>query len=67
MQATQNVTADQIGSSLPCGPDLQTHRDAIRAYVDAGFDEVLISQIGPLQEDFFRFATGELLPSLREG
>ena len=67
MQATQNVTADQIGSSLPCGPDLQTHRDAIQAYVDAGFDEVLVSQIGPLQEEFFQFAAQELLPSLREG
>jgi G6PDH family F420-dependent oxidoreductase len=67
MQATQNVTVEQIGSNLPCGPDLQIHHDAIRAYVDARFDEVLISQIGPLQEEFFRFAAQELLPSLRDG
>ncbi|HZY28853.1 MAG TPA: TIGR03557 family F420-dependent LLM class oxidoreductase [Jiangellaceae bacterium] len=67
MQATQNVTVEQIGSNLPCGPDLQVHHDAIQAYVDAGFDEVLISQIGPLQEEFFRFAAQELLPSLRDG
>jgi hypothetical protein len=66
MQASSLVTADQIGSSTPCGPDLNVHLSAIREYVDAGFDEVLIHQIGPLQNEFFRFAADELLPALRE-
>lgn len=66
MQASSLVTAEQIGSSTPCGPDLDVHHRAILEYVDAGFDEVLIHQIGPMQNEFFRFAADELLPALRE-
>ncbi len=36
------------GTTAPCGPDPQTGTcDGIRAYTDAGFDEVYISQVGP--------------------
>ena len=35
------------------------------AFVDAGFDEIYIAQIGPDQEGFFRFYTDEVLPRLR--
>lgn len=65
MQASQLVTPDQIGSAISCGPDLDDHLRAIQPYLDAGYDEVLISQVGPRQEEFFRFAADELLPALR--
>lgn len=67
MQASELVTAEQIGSSMSCGPDLDHHLKALREYVEAGFDEVLIAQVGPLQDEFFRFASEELLPGLRAG
>ena len=37
---------------------------AIQEYVDAGFDEVAITQIGPDQEGFFSFWERELRPRL---
>jgi G6PDH family F420-dependent oxidoreductase len=51
--------------SAPCGPDPDAHIKAIRAYTDAGFDEVYISQIGPEQDGFFEFYQAEVLPRLR--
>jgi hypothetical protein len=38
----------------------------VQEYVDAGLDEILIGQIGPLRKEFFQFAENELLPSLRD-
>lgn len=67
MQAGSLVSPDRIASSISCGPELEHHRTAVRAYADAGYDEVLIAQVGPLQEEFFRFAANELLPALRAG
>lgn len=66
MQASSLVSREQIASKIPCGPDPVEHVEAVQEYVRAGFDEVLIAQVGPLQEDFFRFAAAELLPALRE-
>jgi G6PDH family F420-dependent oxidoreductase len=62
--ASKNVTEDMIAESVPCGPDPERHLAAIRKYLDAGFDEVYINQIGPDQEEFFQFYTKELAPKL---
>ena len=37
----------------------------MQAYVDAGFDEVCVNQIGPDQKGFFEFYRAEVLPRLR--
>jgi G6PDH family F420-dependent oxidoreductase len=63
-QASENVTEDQVAESTPCGPDLAAHVEAIKAYVDAGYDEIYVAQIGPDQEGFFRFWEAELGPEL---
>jgi G6PDH family F420-dependent oxidoreductase len=47
------ITEDAI--SAPCGPDPDQHLAGIRAYLDAGFDEVYIGQVGPDAEGFFEF------------
>ena len=47
------------------GPDPQAHIRAIRAYTDAGFDEVYVNQIGQEQEGFFEFYAEQVLPRLR--
>ncbi|MEU6985659.1 TIGR03557 family F420-dependent LLM class oxidoreductase [Streptomyces sp. NPDC046324] len=52
-QAGELVTRDQVSESVPCGNDADEHIAAIRAYVDAGFDEVYVGQIGPDQQSFF--------------
>jgi hypothetical protein len=54
-----------VGEAIPCGPDPEKHLQSIRQYIDAGFDEVYVQQIGSEQEGFFRFYESEVLPRLR--
>jgi G6PDH family F420-dependent oxidoreductase len=64
--ATQFVRPDDIASSISCGPDVATHVEAVKAFVDAGFTHVALVQIGgDAQEEFIRWSEGELLPALR--
>ena len=49
---------------IACGPDPERHLESIRQYVDAGFDEVYVSQIGNDQAGFFEFYRRELAPRL---
>lgn len=65
--ATRYVTPEQVGEALACGPDVQAHVDAVKPYLEAGFDEVALVQIGAeTQADFCAWAERELLPALRE-
>ena len=61
-QATQLVTEEQISEAVACGPDPEEHIAAIQAYVDAGFDEVHVGQIGPDHDGFVDFYAREILP-----
>lgn len=64
--AAQFVTRDQVADAIACGDDLEEHVEKIRAYVDAGFTEVALVQIGEShQHDFIAWAERELLPALR--
>ncbi|MEV5712094.1 LLM class F420-dependent oxidoreductase [Actinoallomurus sp. NPDC052274] len=63
-QLSQLVTEEMIEQNLPCGPDAGRHIQAIREYVDAGYDEVYINQIGPDQDEFFSFYAEQVLPEL---
>jgi len=65
MQASSIVTEAQATEGTPCGNDVDEHVSAVQAYVDAGFDEVYINQIGPDQKGFFDFYRDEVLPRLR--
>jgi G6PDH family F420-dependent oxidoreductase len=64
--ATQLVTPEQVAEQLPCGPDVDEHVAKIKPYLDAGFTEVALLQIGAdNQEPFIRWAEESLLPTLR--
>ena len=64
--ATQFVSPEQVAEALSCGPDVDEHVEAIKAFIDAGFDEVAVVQIGgDQQESFATWAEQELLPALR--
>jgi len=64
--ATELVTPEQVAEQLPCGPDVDEHVRKIKPYVDAGFDEIALVQIGAdAQDDFMGWAERELLPALR--
>ena len=56
---------DQVAETVPCGPDPQRAVAAIEQYVEAGFDEVYVSQMGPDQEGGIRFLADEVLPKVR--
>ncbi|PZF83361.1 TIGR03557 family F420-dependent LLM class oxidoreductase [Jiangella anatolica] len=66
MQASSMVTPEQIGDSHACGPDADRHVQAISAYLDAGYGDVFVNQIGPDQDAFFDFYAAEVLPRLKE-
>jgi G6PDH family F420-dependent oxidoreductase len=64
--ATQFVTPDQVAESLGCGPDVDAHVEKIKPFIDAGFTEVALVQIGAEnQDEFIAWAEHELLPALR--
>lgn len=65
-QATELVTEEMLAEEVPCGPDVERHLEAIRAYADAGFDELYVQQIGPEQDAFFEAYRAEVLPQLAE-
>jgi G6PDH family F420-dependent oxidoreductase len=64
--ATQFVTPDDVAGALGCGPDVDEHVEKIKPFIDAGFDEVALVQIGSEHQDaFIAWAEDELLPALR--
>jgi G6PDH family F420-dependent oxidoreductase len=65
--ATQFVTPDQVADALGCGPDVEEHVAKIKPFIEAGFTEVALVQIGAdNQAEFMSWAEKELLPALRE-
>ncbi len=64
-EAAELVDEEDIADSVVCGPDAERHLEAIREYVDAGYDHVYVHQIGPDQEGFFDFYERSVLPELR--
>lgn len=54
-QASELVTEEMMAGTLPTGPDPEAYQRTLQSYVDAGFDEVYVAQIGPRQEEFFEF------------
>jgi G6PDH family F420-dependent oxidoreductase len=64
--ATAFVTAEDVADQLACGPDVEEHVEKIRPFLDAGFTEVALVQIGgDHQTAFIAWAQEKLLPALR--
>lgn len=64
-QAPELVTTDMVADNVVCGDDVDAHLQQFKAFVDAGYDEVYVSQIGPDQCGFVDFHAAEVLPRLR--
>ena len=58
------VSEEMTAESVALGPDPERHLAAITPYLEAGYDEVYVSQMGEDQEGFFRFWEQELQPRL---
>jgi coenzyme F420-dependent glucose-6-phosphate dehydrogenase len=65
-QAAEMVTRDQLAKVVVCGPDPDRHVEMIRRYQDAGYDHVVIHQVGPDQVSGLRFLAERVLPELSE-
>jgi G6PDH family F420-dependent oxidoreductase len=64
--ATQFVTPEQVAEQLACGPDVEEHVEKIKPFLEAGFTEIALVQIGgESQAAFTAWAERELLPALR--
>lgn len=65
--ATQFVSAEQVSEQIACGPDVQEHVRKMKPFLDAGFDQIALVQIGgDRQQPFIEWAERELLPALRD-
>ncbi|MEV7194549.1 LLM class F420-dependent oxidoreductase [Streptomyces sp. NPDC093510] len=65
--ATQFVSREDIARQIPCGDNVDDFVEAVRPFVDAGFTEVALVQVGgDHQRPFIDWAEKELLPALRE-
>jgi len=64
-QAAELVTEEMVAEAIPCGPDPEPHREMIRQYANAGYDEVYVQQVGGSFEAFFDLYETEILPEFR--
>jgi G6PDH family F420-dependent oxidoreductase len=58
------ITEEMVAEEVTCGPDPEKHVAKIKAFLDAGYDEVYVSQIGEDQEGFLSFMKEDVLPRL---
>jgi hypothetical protein len=64
-QLAELVTEDMTAEGKALGDRVEDYVEAVRTYVDAGYDEVYISQVGRDQAGFFDFWDRELRDALQ--
>jgi G6PDH family F420-dependent oxidoreductase len=65
--ASKHVTPQTLAQLVSCGPSTEHHLQAIDRYVQAGYEHIILVQIGPEQEAFMEFFERDLAPALRNG
>jgi G6PDH family F420-dependent oxidoreductase len=65
MDAQTLVTPESIAESVACGDDVEKQVTQLRQYIEAGVDEVYVSQMGSDMEGFFGAWEKDVLPALR--
>jgi G6PDH family F420-dependent oxidoreductase len=63
--ASEQVSEAAVADAISCGPSRDHHLAAIDRYVEAGFDHIVLVQVGPEQDKFIAFFERELAPALR--
>ncbi|MFB8352877.1 LLM class F420-dependent oxidoreductase [Streptomyces niveus] len=64
--ATAHVRPQDIAEAIPCGSDPELFTEAVKPYIEAGFTEIALIQIGGAhQEPFLDWSRETLLPALR--
>ena len=62
--ATRHVSPEAVAQLVSCGPSPEPHLAAIDRSIQAGFDHLLLIQVGPDQHEFIDFFERELAPVL---
>lgn len=63
---SQFVRAEDVAESIACGPDLDELAESVRPFIEAGFTDVALVQIGDeRQDEFLAEVAGPLLERLR--
>jgi G6PDH family F420-dependent oxidoreductase len=64
--ASQFVTPQNVAGSIACGPDLDELAESVRPFLDAGFTDIALVQVGDeSQHDFLADVAAPLLDKLR--
>lgn len=64
--ASQFVRPADIAEAIACGPDLDELAESVQPFIDAGFTDVALVQIGDQgQQEFLDTAAADLLTRLR--
>jgi G6PDH family F420-dependent oxidoreductase len=64
--ATAQAKPEDIAEAVKCGPDLDELATAVQPYLDAGFTDIAIVQVGDaMQQQFLDEAAGPLLERIR--
>ncbi len=63
--ATRHITPEIVAGQVSCGPSPEVHLAALEKYRRAGFDHLILTQIGPEQPGFVEFFHHHLAPQLR--
>ena len=64
-EVAELVREEDIAEAVVCGSDPERHRAAIQEYLDAGYENVYVHQVGEDQDGFFQFYESEILPAFR--
>lgn len=65
-QATQYVRPEDVAASIACGPDLDALAESVRPFLDAGFTDIALVQVGDrYQQRFLDEVAEPLLQRLR--
>lgn len=63
--ASRHISPEMVAQQVACGPVPERHLEAIDRYLQAGFDHLILTQIGPDQHGFMEFFERALAPALR--
>jgi G6PDH family F420-dependent oxidoreductase len=64
-QASELVTREMMADSAAFGNDPEQHIQAYQPFLEAGFDEIYIANMGPYFREMIRAYGAEVLPELR--
>ena len=65
-QASELVTRESTAESIVCGNDIDKNVQALRDYVEAGYDEIYVANMGPNYLAMIEAYGRDVLPRLKD-